>query len=124
MPRKRKTPESHIVGAGYTAKQMRRKKPINSDLLVDVEPLTENQKKFFASYEKGQNSFLYGCAGTGKTFIALYNALKDVLSDNTPYQKIYIVRSLVSTRRTCLRKLIDRAFWILFEARLLNTKAM
>jgi len=98
MPRKRKTPESHIVGAGYTAKQMRRKKPINSDLLVDVEPLTENQKKFFASYEKGQNSFLYGCAGTGKTFIALYNALRDVLSDNTPYQKIYIVRSLVSTR--------------------------
>ena len=98
MPRKRKTPSSSIVGAGYTAKQMKRKKPINADLLVDIEPLTENQKKFFAAYEQGKNAFLYGCAGTGKTFIALYKALKDVLSDDTPYQKIYVVRSLVATR--------------------------
>ena len=98
MPRKRKTPSSSIVGAGYTAKQMKRKKPINADLLVDIEPLTENQRKFFAAYEQGKNAFLYGCAGTGKTFIALYNALKDVLSDDTPYQKIYVVRSLVATR--------------------------
>ena len=98
MPRKRKTPSSSIVGAGYTAKQMKRKKPINADLLVDIEPLTENQKKFFAAYEQGKNAFLYGCAGTGKTFIALYNALKDVLSEDTPYQKIYVVRSLVATR--------------------------
>ena len=40
----------------------------------------------------------YGVAGTGKTFITLYNALKDVLSDDTPYETIYLVRSLVSTR--------------------------
>ena len=39
-----------------------------------------------------------GCAGTGKTFITLYNALKDVLDEKTPYEKIYIVRSLVATR--------------------------
>jgi len=98
MPRKRKTSEVSPVGAGYTAKQMKRRKPINQDLLVDIEPLTENQRKFFAAYEKGQNSFLYGCAGTGKTFIALYNALKDVLNEYTPYNKIYIIRSLVATR--------------------------
>ena len=28
----------------------------------------------------------------------MYNALRDVLSDVTPYEKIYLVRSLVSTR--------------------------
>ncbi len=39
-----------------------------------------------------------GAAGTGKTFITLYNALRDVLNVNTPYDKIYIVRSLVATR--------------------------
>ena len=33
-----------------------------------------------------------------KTFITLYNALKDVLDDKTPYEKIYLVRSLVATR--------------------------
>ena len=37
-------------------------------------------------------------AGTGKTFITLYNALCDVLDPTTPYDKIYLVRSLVSTR--------------------------
>ena len=77
---------------------MKRKKPINTDFLVDIEPLTENQTKFFKAYEKGQSIFSYGCAGTGKTFIALYNALKDVLNEYTPYKKIYIVRSLVATR--------------------------
>ena len=40
----------------------------------------------------------YGVAGTGKTFITLYNALLDVLDPKTPYEKIYIVRSLVATR--------------------------
>ena len=81
-----------------TAKQMKRKKPINNDFLVDIEPLTPNQEKFFEAYKKGQHIFSYGCAGTGKTFVALYNALKDVLNEYTPYKKIYIVRSLVATR--------------------------
>ena len=43
-------------------------------------------------------SFAYGAAGTGKTFISLYLALQDVLDETTPYKKIYIFRSLVSTR--------------------------
>jgi len=77
---------------------MKRKKPINSDFLRDIDPLTDNQKTLFESYEKDQNVVAYGCAGTGKTFITLYNALCDVLSETTPYEKIYIVRSLVATR--------------------------
>ena len=86
------------VGAGLTAKQMRRKKPINSDLLVDIEPLTPNQEILFNDYARGKNIFTYGAAGTGKTFIVLYNAIRDVLNELTPYTKVYIVRSLVSTR--------------------------
>jgi phosphate starvation-inducible PhoH-like protein len=42
--------------------------------------------------------FLYGCAGTGKTFITLYLALREVLDPFTPYNKVVLVRSLVSTR--------------------------
>ena len=83
---------------GMTAKQMKRKKPLNSDILTDIEPLTDNQRIFFEEYAKGKNMFGYGSAGTGKTFIALYLALKDVLNEETPYEKVYIVRSLVSTR--------------------------
>ena len=97
MPRKRKT-EQQPIGVGLTAKQMKRKKPINADMLRDIEPLTENQQKLFESYSEGKNIIAYGAAGTGKTFITLYNALCDVLDPSTPYEKIYIVRSLVSTR--------------------------
>ena len=66
--------------------------------MIDIEALTDNQEKLFESYKNGQNIFAYGAAGTGKTFISLYLALQDVLDETTPYKKIYIFRSLVSTR--------------------------
>ena len=96
MPRKKKTAQP--IGVGLTAKQMKRKKPINTDMLRDIEPLTTNQQILFNAYAEDKNVVAYGCAGTGKTFITLYNALRDVLDQETPYEKIYIVRSLVSTR--------------------------
>ena len=96
MPRKKKTDQP--IGVGLTAKQMKRKKPINADMMREIEPLTTNQRTLFDSYETGKNIVAYGCAGTGKTFITLYNALCDVLNPETPYERIYIVRSLVATR--------------------------
>ena len=96
--KKRATSTDQPIGVGLTAKQMKRKKPVNNDYLVDITPITDNQKRLFDSYDKGKHIIAYGAAGTGKTFITLYNALKDVLSENTPYDKIYIVRSLVATR--------------------------
>ena len=98
MARKRRSNDNHPIGIGMTAKQMKRRKPISYDYLVDIEPLTENQKKLFESYSEGKHLVAYGCAGTGKTFISLYNALRDVLDETTPYEQIYIVRSLVATR--------------------------
>ena len=83
---------------GMSKKMMKRKKPINQKYFLDVNPITENQKFFFDEWSKEQNLFAYGAAGTGKTFIALYLALKDVMNEETPYDKVYIVRSLVSTR--------------------------
>ena len=97
MGRKRSNGDQPI-GVGLTAKQMRRKKPVNSEYLVNIEPITENQKILFNSYNEGKNIISYGAAGTGKTFVTLYNALKNVLDESTPYEKIYIVRSLVATR--------------------------
>jgi predicted ribonuclease YlaK len=97
MARRKRTTDQPI-GVGLTAKQMKRKKPINLDLMRDIDPLTENQKLLYESYANDKNIVAYGCAGTGKTFITLYNAIQDVLDENTPYEKIYIVRSLVATR--------------------------
>ena len=96
MPRKKKTTDP--IGVGLTAKQMKRKKPINTDMMRDIDPLTQNQQTLFDAYAQNKHLVAYGCAGTGKTFITLYNALRDVLDPTTPYEKIYIVRSLVATR--------------------------
>ena len=97
MARKKRTNDQPI-GVGLTAKQMKRKKPVNIEYLVDIQPITDNQKVLFDSYKEGKNVISYGAAGTGKTFITLYNALKDVLDESNPYERIYIVRSLVATR--------------------------
>jgi len=99
MPAKKRNGNGNSSGIGSMSnKQLKRKKPVNSDVMVDIKPLTKSQERFFDAYKKGKNIFAYGAAGTGKTFIALYLALKDVMNEETPHDKVYIVRSLVSTR--------------------------
>ena len=94
MVTKKKSP----VPSSMSKKMLKRKKPINSKYFLDVNPITDNQDLFFKEWAADKNLFAYGAAGTGKTFIALYLALKDVMNEDTPYDKVYIVRSLVSTR--------------------------
>ena len=83
--------------ANLSTRQMRRK-PIGTEHLLDIKPLTESQQRVFDAWEKSKNLFLFGCAGTGKSFITIYLALRDILDEKTPYDKLYIVRSLVPTR--------------------------
>ena len=83
---------------GMSKKMMKRKKPSNQTYFLDVNPITDTQQLFFDEWSKGKNLFAFGAAGTGKTFIALYLALKEVMNEESPYDKVYIVRSLVSTR--------------------------
>ena len=75
-----------------------RRLPVNSDLMVPVEPLTPNQERIFKAWDEGKHLFIYGCAGTGKTFCALYKALYDSLKSTPAYERVYLVRSLVATR--------------------------
>ena len=63
MPRKKKTDQP--IGVGLTVKQMKRKKPINADMLREIGPLTPNQKSLFDAYAEDRNLIAYGCAGTG-----------------------------------------------------------
>ena len=90
MARRKRASAEQPIGVGLTAKQMKRKKPLSQEYLIDIEPLSDNQKRLFDSYDEGKHIVAYGCAGTGKTFITLYNALRDVLSENTPYERIYL----------------------------------
>ena len=72
---------------------------IRMDDLKTFGPLTENQKIFFDAYKRGDYFVaLHGVAGTGKTFIALYKAIEEVLDKSNPFKKIIIVRSAVQSR--------------------------
>jgi len=98
MTRKRRSNGNQPPAVGLMSKLSKRKKPIGTELLLDIEPLTDNQRKLFESYDAGKHLVAHGVAGSGKTFLCLFKALQDVLSEHTPYEKIYIVRSLVPTR--------------------------
>ena len=93
MPRSKKN-----QGTPGMSKSQKRRLPIHADLMTKVEPLTANQARIFKAWEEKKHMFIYGCAGTGKTFTVLYNALQDVLKDNADYESVYMVRSLVATR--------------------------
>ena len=75
-----------------------KRKPINSGYLTQIKPLTPSQERVFDAFSKQKNLYLYGAAGTGKTFIGMYLALKEILDEKSSYDKLYIVRSLVPTR--------------------------
>jgi len=75
-----------------------KRKPIGTQHLIDIKPMTPAQEKVFEAYAQQKNLFLYGAAGTGKSFVAMYLALKEILQENSQYEKLYIVRSLVPTR--------------------------
>lgn len=66
--------------------------------LVDVWPKTQNQKKIFTHYKEGKQLLLHGLPGTGKTFLTMYLALKELMNEDSEIEKIIILRSAVSTR--------------------------
>ena len=77
------------------------KKParIKAAELKHFEPLTENQAKFFETYRRGDYfTMLCGSAGTGKSFIALYKAIEEVLDKTSSFHRVVIVRSAVQSR--------------------------
>jgi phosphate starvation-inducible PhoH-like protein len=65
--------------------------------MKQISPITENQDRLFESYQSDKNILAIGSAGTGKTYISLYLALKDVMAKNN-YKEIIIVRSSVQSR--------------------------
>jgi phosphate starvation-inducible protein PhoH len=89
---KRKASQSRNEPLGNTLK-------IKLDHMATFDPLTDNQKTFYEAYRQGDYFIaLHGVAGTGKSFIALYKALEEVLDKGNPFEKVIIVRSAVQSR--------------------------
>ena len=80
------------------ASKKQQTKEVSLASLIPIKPITDNQKVIFDTWKKDKNQFLFGCAGTGKTFVSLYLAMQDVLDLKKPYDKVILVRSLIPTR--------------------------
>ena len=65
----------------------------------NIQPLSENQEKTFTAYDEGKHLVLSGSAGSGKSFLAMYLALKDLVKgSHQDYKKLIIIRSAVPSR--------------------------
>lgn len=89
----------YYIERNQKKKEKRSRKTQQSGLILqEIEPLTYTQRKVFESYKRGDNLVLYGCAGTGKTFLSTYLGIKDILNRVDNKRNIIIVRSVVPTR--------------------------
>lgn len=67
--------------------------------LKKINPKTYAQERVFEAYQQGDNSLiLTGSAGTGKTFLAMYLALHEILSGSSIFKKLLIIRSTAPVR--------------------------
>lgn len=96
-----KSREDIIENSEHTTKHQ----PVSNGLKIKLdhmqtfEALTENQQKFFDAYKQGHYFIgLYGSPGVGKTFLALYRGLEEVLDRTNPFKQVVVVRSAVQTR--------------------------
>lgn len=100
--RKRRVQSSPSEGAAFlTGATMAKNKPKQENNLFElrkISPLTPAQEEVFDAYNHGNHLLLHGYAGTGKTFVSLYLALRQLLMGTSSYRKILIIRSVVPSR--------------------------
>lgn len=95
---RRKSAPPPVDFNNLNVKSSRKKKAIGKEFLLDIQPITETQQKFYDSYEENKHLVAYGVPGSGKTFSSLYKSLQEVFDETSDKESIYIVRSLVQTR--------------------------
>jgi len=66
--------------------------------LENIEPITNAQTRAFQAFNSDKNILLHGVAGTGKTFVSLFLALRDILEQYDDKTTIHLIRSVVPTR--------------------------
>ncbi len=101
----KKTPTQRREEQLDNDEQTHRHQPVSNSLKIKLdhlktfEALTPNQEKFFEMYRGGGYFIgLFGSPGVGKTFLALYRALEEVLSKDNPFRQVVVVRSMVQLR--------------------------
>jgi predicted ribonuclease YlaK len=79
MARNKSLANNDTIQVKTTAKTTNHLK-LRIDDLKTFQPLTDNQRLFFEAYKRGDYFVgLLGSPGVGKTFLALYRAIEEVL---------------------------------------------
>jgi phosphate starvation-inducible protein PhoH len=86
-----------LVRNGRAIQEGPKRKTWTKHDLNHIRPLTAAQEEMFRAFFEGKHICAHGSAGTGKTFIAIYLALNEMLHSQT-IERIIIVRSAVPTR--------------------------
>lgn len=80
------------------ARQLGNKKRFHTHDLISLSPKNRRQEMFFEEFHHGtQIISLLGYPGVGKTYLAMYAGLWDVFRDDTPTEKVVIIRSNVTS---------------------------
>lgn len=64
--------------------------------LPEVKPLTSGQARIFSAWKESEHLLIYGSAGTGKSYLSIYLALRELYRGK--FERMVIVRSAVQTR--------------------------
>lgn len=93
-------PKAKFETTEENIRELGNRKKFHPKDLRSFRPKTKKQEQFLQSYYTQIPMILQaGSAGTGKSMIALYAALSEVLDEGTEYKKIIIIRSAVETRK-------------------------
>lgn len=85
-----------LVQNGRAMEEGNRRKHWSKHDIKAIQPLKPRQEDMFHAWYNDKNICAFGSPGTGKTFLALYLAINEVLEKRQ--QKVIIVRSAVPTR--------------------------
>jgi phosphate starvation-inducible protein PhoH len=95
----RKSTANNVIESKSSTNKVTNHLRLRIDDLKTFQPLTDNQKKFFDAYKRGDYFMgLFGSPGVGKTFLALLKGLEEVLDKSNSFDKIVVVRSAVQVR--------------------------
>jgi phosphate starvation-inducible protein PhoH len=85
-----------LVQNGRAMEEGNKRKHWSSHDIKAIQPLTPTQDDMFHAWYNDKHICAHGSAGTGKTFLALYLAINEIIGKHQ--KKIIIVRSAVATR--------------------------